>query len=189
MKPVLSILNGSLQESKGNTAKLIDAFVEVSNRCFEIAHLDLRAETSLLEQSISSSNAFLFATGTYWDNWGSPLQCFLERMTHTEGSSIWLGKPAAVIVSMHSVGGKEVASRLQGVLNTFGLLLPPMTSFVYSAASHVALAEGSPDVTDDLWSLEDLEIVSHNLFQAASLKLSWRSWSVDQDYTDSIWFK
>ena len=189
MKPVLSILNGSLQESQGNTAKLIDAFVVASRRRFEIVHIDLRADTSSLEQSITSSNAFLFATGTYWDNWGSPLQSFLERMTHTEGSPIWLGKPAAVIVSMHSVGGKEVASRLQGVLNTFGLLLPPMTSFVYSAASHVALAEGPPEVTDDLWSLEDLEIVSHNLFQAASLKQSWRSWAVDQDHTDSIWFK
>ena len=189
MKPVLSILNGSLQESQGNTAKLIDAFVVASRRRFEIAYVDLRADTSSLEHSISSSNAFLFATGTYWDNWGSPLQSFLERMTYTEGSSIWLGKPAAVIVSMRSVGGKEVASRLQGVLNTFGLLLPPMTSFVYSAASHVALAEGPPEVTDDLWSLEDLEIVSHNLFQAASLKQSWRSWAVDQDHTDSIWFK
>jgi len=131
-----------------------------------------------LDQQLKSAQAIIYATGTYWDSWGSPLQKFLEIVTSLEGSQAFLGKPAAVFVTMHSVGGKSVLSRLQGVLNTLGHLIPPQAGFVYSLSTHLLkeeLAEGKAsqklkDHADDLWSLNDLPTLIHNLTWAAQLQ-------------------
>ena len=40
---------------------------------------------------LAEADGFVFATGTYWDSWGSPLQKFLEETTAFEGTSVWLG--------------------------------------------------------------------------------------------------
>lgn len=72
------------------------------------------------EATLAEASGFVFVTGTYWDGWSSHLQRFLEEATHTEATSLWLGKPASVWVTAHSVGGKGVLSRLQGVLSSSG---------------------------------------------------------------------
>ena len=137
-------------------------------------------EVSLLERA----RGFIFATGTYWDSWGSPLQRFFEESTSLEGGAVWLGKPAATLVTMHSVGGKGVLSRLQGVLSTLGVLIPPMSGLAYSQANHLALQSGGDA---DFWRVEDLEVVAHNLLAALKLREGWRSWPVESDF-QSRWF-
>ena len=142
--------------------------------------------TSLLA-AISRSDGFVFVSGTYWDSWGSPLQRFLEEATPLEGTAAWLGKPAAVAVLMHSVGGKGMLSRLQGVLNTLGLLIPPMSGLVYSAVNAAALAQTSSKICQDLWCMEDLEVLCHNLLEACAGGSKWRSWPSDKSNDDTLW--
>ena len=101
------------------------------------------AEKKKLYAQLEKSQGFVFVTGTYWDSWGSPLQKFLENVTDLEGSPAFLGKPAIVMVLNHSVGGKGVLSRLQGVLSTLGCLIPPMSGIVYSWVTEQLLKDGN----------------------------------------------
>jgi hypothetical protein len=97
---------------------------------------------------------------------------------------------AAAVVTMHSVGGKEVLSRLQGVLSTLGLLIPPMSAMTYSLAGHVAARSDDPayaSFRDDFWQQEDLEVIGHNLLEAASGGRSWKSWNVDRTDAARLW--
>jgi hypothetical protein len=175
---MILILDGSLGAPNGNTSRLALRLAEHLRPSMPVRH-------HLLNQSLPSrellreAKAFVFASGTYWDSWGSPLQRFLEESTELEGSEIWLGKPAATLVSMHSVGGKEVLSRLQGVQSTLGLLIPPMCGFAYSYAGHLALKSGGDQ---DFWRLEDLEVVAHNLLRALGLRAEWKSWPVESEF-------
>ena len=139
-----------------------------------------------------SHEAVIFTTGTYWDSWGSPLQQFLEQTTALEAHECLLGKPCAVIVSMHAVGGKEILSRLQGVLNTQGFLIPPMSGFVYSLTQKIS-SESSSSFHDDFWTLEDLQYLFHNLLVSVedhqSRKSSFKVWPVDHKDPSRIWIK
>jgi chromate reductase len=90
---------------------------------------------------------------------------------------------------MHSVGGKGVLSRLQGVLNTFGLMLPPMTGFVYSAANQLALSAPQNAQSDDLWRLSDIEVVCHNVKEAVQGGAAWKSWPVDRAAFEQLWIE
>jgi multimeric flavodoxin WrbA len=141
-----------------------------------------------LQPTLARAAGFVFATGTYWDSWGSPLQRFLEQSTPLEAGAVWLGKPAAVVVTMHSVGGKGVLSRLQGVLSTLGLMIPPMTGFAYSLACHLAMSEAyaSPALAD-FWQLDDLPVLAHNLTEAAAGGTDWQSWIVDRRPPERRW--
>lgn len=143
-------------------------------------------------QDLQSHDGFLFVTGTYWDSWGSPLQAFLEASTPLEGDACWFGKPCGVIVTMHSVGGKEISNRLQGVLNSFGLFIPPMSSMVFSLVGQAAqesLHAKNSDFIDDVWSLEDLQVVATNLEVASnySAKSNFTAWPVDRADPKRIW--
>jgi multimeric flavodoxin WrbA len=192
MKKIL-ICNGSLGSSEGNTHELIK-FVEkeIASHGYEYELVQLK---DLLEKKISldeiknklnSASGFIFSSGTYWDSWGSPMQNFLEVITPFEGSDIFMGKPAAVFITMHSVGGKEVLSRLQGVLNTMGLLIPPMSGMVYSLSGQLAL-ESKSSFSDDFWSIEDSSIVIHNLITSLENKKTYRPWPVDHKDPKRVW--
>jgi multimeric flavodoxin WrbA len=189
------IINGSLGGANGNTARLLASFqTHLTSTDVKVFHLSDVAPTI---DDLVSADAFVFTTGVYWDSWGSPLQAFLEKATPLEGAPCWFGKPAAVIVTMHSVGGKEVLSRLQGVLNTFGLFIPPMSAMAYSLANQMALRNGSPQISDhferDLWCLDDLTAVAKNLQLAAQnridLKTNWSAWPVDRADPKRIWLE
>lgn len=189
-KSMITLLNGSLGGASGNTAVLARALAEcLQKRGMEIntLHLADRIESTLLRTCLRESAGFVFLTGTYWDSWGSPLQVFFEQSTDLEAGEIWLGKPAAVVVSMHTVGGKEVASRLQGVLNTFGLYIPPMSAMVYSLANHLALQIPENDFTEDFWCLQDLDIIAHNLTAGVRGERDFKSWPVDKGRPNRRW--
>jgi len=185
----ISIINGSLGGRTGNTASLL----KVARRALkgraetEAIHLSEVTNASLIRECLKKSSGFIFATGTYWDSWGSPLQKFLEETTSWEGTNIWMGKPAAVIVTMHSVGGKGVLSRLQGVLTSLGCLIPPMSGIVYSMAGHLALQGEKSGFHDDLWSPGDIKIICNNLIAACAVDGKWRNWPVDSGDPARLW--
>lgn len=182
------IINGSLGGATGNTSKLIfhaTKYMTEHSANFDILHLDQREYD--LSSKLAWAHGFLFTSGTYWDSWGSPMQKFLENSTQYEASDLFLGKAASVMITMHSVGGKEVLSRLQGVLNTMGLLIPPMSGLVYSLSNHLALKLNLKDFDDDFWSLDDIEIVIHNLITAISKENQFRAWPIDQKDPKRSW--
>src|SRR3954462_12604070 len=132
MKPTILILDSSLNGTTGNTSVLLDRAASCFRRKAAVIRFAWGAPSqwSDVEPLLMKADALVVGTGTHWDSWSHHLQRFLEEATPSEGTSLWLGKPVAVIVTMHSVGGKGVVSRLQGVLNTFGCLIPPMSGLV-----------------------------------------------------------
>ena len=190
------LINGSSRGSHGNSARLIRIFKSLGTGVFEFRELNL-IETGGIDQVLPLlewAESFVFATGTYWDSWGWPLQRFLESATKTEGSPLWLGKPAAVLVTMHSVGGKGVLSRLQGVLNTMGASLPPMSGVVISAVGQQSLMSADPELANDIWRVEDLKIVAANLHCAAVRNRmanapKYQSWDVDRTGFENVWLQ
>ena len=208
-RPRLLLLNAALAGDVGNTAVLLARARRLLARRATVESLTLAALPARpsvagsqlstlssqlpaalhpqLRTALTRADGFLFGTGTHWDAWSSVLQTFLEDATPHEGTALWLGKPAAVVVSEHSTGGKGVLSRLQGVLVTLGCTLPPMSGLVLSRAALLA-ARHAPDpaTTSDFWCEADLRIVCHNLAEAARVSLPaatpalprWRTWPV-----------
>lgn len=154
----------------------------------EIIHLAETKYSAQLKKKILESDGVLWVSGTYWDSWGSPLQSLLEKMTELEGHPSLLGKPSGVFILMHSVGGKGVLSRLQGVLSTFGFLIPPMSGMVYSLVGDIALKSKSTHA-EDFWQLKDTELILENLWRAIQMKAEWASWPVDKKNPARKWLK
>lgn len=181
------ILNGSIHGSVGNCASLIQKIKKrQKNIDWDIVHLAKIKFSPSLVKKIKNADAILCLTGTYWDSWGSPLQRFLEDATKLEARPEILGKPIGVCVLMHSVGGKSVLSRLQGVFSSMGFLQPPMCGMVYSLSGQLALKSKSAHAKD-FWSIEDLEIIVENLCRAADIKTEWASWPVDRKNFRKNW--
>jgi chromate reductase len=203
LSPQVLLINGSASGTHGNTAVVLAKMEALLHSRASVESLVLVDESDFdsWERRIRAADAFVFATGTYWDSWGWPLQRFLERMTAIEASDAWLGKPAATLVTMHSVGGKGVLSRLQGVLNTLGLMIPPLTGWVYSGAAQGAIQHAEAlsrtkrkeaddlaiSIADDLWRISDLEVVAHNLLEAVASTNGWKAWPVDRAQFGRRW--
>jgi NAD(P)H-dependent FMN reductase len=186
---VLAIQAG-LGGDGGNGAVLLDQAVRWLAPHAEIERVTLDGASTFAshEPALARADALVIATGTYWDSWSSHLQRFLEQATPSEGTALWLGKPVAVLVTAHAVGGKSVLSRLQGVLVTLGAQVPPMSGLVVTLASELARDHGSEHASD-LWSAEDLEVVCHNLRESAAGGRSFRSWAVDRGDPARIWLR
>jgi multimeric flavodoxin WrbA len=194
-----TILNGSLGGRTGNTNNLIQKIKRIilkrdSETKIKIIHLSPSFDWIKVRRAIKASDALIFCTGTYWDSWGSPMQQLFEKMTQIEGKKHLLGKPAGAIVTMHSVGGKEVCSRILGNLVGLGCMIPPFAGFAYSYADHVAHQKRTTGnkLLDDVWHIKDLEAFIHNLFEARSGTNNWIVW----DYLDTeamdpnyVWLK
>jgi len=186
------IINGSISGSAGNTAELLALAEErLTEQGHSVDYLELVRDPSLerIIDQASKADAFIFGTGTYWDSWGSPLQKFFEITSSTEGDSCWLGKPVAAIVTAHAVGSKGILSRLFGVLNVYGMLIPPLAGFAYTFVNHVALTkEVAPEELEkELWSHHDVEIVTHNLLQAVQGTREWKKWPSDNVHYVEKW--
>lgn len=183
-------LDGSLGGDHGNSSVLLDAATELlrSEATVERATLARAPGFVAHRAALAAADAIVVATGTYWDSWSSLLQQFLEQATPSEGTELWLGKPAAVLVTAHSVGGKGVLSRLQGVLSTFGAQIPPMGGLVITRVGELARGHGGPDC-EDIWGLSDLEVVCHNLVACARGSRAFRAWSVDRGDPGRRWLE
>tara|TARA_B110001454_G_scaffold219194_1_gene251329 strand:+ start:85962 stop:86534 length:573 start_codon:yes stop_codon:yes gene_type:complete len=190
MKQIL-ILNGSPNGNSGNCAKLITKLEKLlkGTAHVRIVHLAKLKTNKSLVNDLKKSNGVVFVTGTYWDSWGSPLQAMFEDLTDYEGTDVFIGKPCAVFVLMHSVGGKGILSRMQGVLSTLGFLIPPMTGMVLSLVSQLAKTNKNSKHQKDFWDLEDLDTILGNFVLALDIKMAWQSWPVDRDNFRSVWLK
>jgi NAD(P)H-dependent FMN reductase len=194
-RPRILLLNASLAGREGNSARLLAALASHLAPHAELLRATLAGpgpgsaestDFTNLQPALRAADAFVFATGTHWDSWSSPLQKFLEDATPAEATALWLGKPAAVLVTEHSTGGKGVLSRLQGVLVTLGCSIPPLSGLVLSQAAQRARAADSN--SEDYWSPEDLAVVAHNLLAAARQpRADWRAWPVDRSNYTHTW--
>lgn len=174
MKNVL-IINGAIGGRTGNTAMLlkkIKRMILKEHEAVKVKTVNLHPTFcwTSVKRSIKKADCLIFSTGTYWDSWGSPMQQLFEKMTVLEGSKYLVGKPACAIVTMHSVGGKEVCSRILGNLVSLGCMIPPFAGFAYSYADHVAhkTRTSGRRLLDDVWHIQDLQTLLNNLIKAAS---------------------
>lgn len=187
--PHVLIINGSLGGSTGNTAELLALAEERLVRQGTVTTLELVREPSMdrILEECSRADGFLFGTGTYWDSWGSPLQRFLEMTAHTEGMPYWFGKPVGAIVTAHAVGAKSVLSRLFGVLNVYGMLIPPLAGLTYTWANDVALANSPEHLSHELWTTNDVEVICHNLLEALRGGTEWHTWPTCEGRSSEKW--
>lgn len=184
------IFNGSPAGDKGNCGHWIKSVKQMLGKRaqVEVVTLSKTPYDSKIKKMLTDASGVIFVTGTYWDSWGSPMQKLLEDMTALEASPVLMGKPAAVFVLMHSVGGKSVLSRLQGVLSTMGFLIPPMSGMVYSLVSDIAL-KGKSSHAKDFWHLEDAELIVENFLKACQVKVPWTTWPVDKKNPKRKWLE
>jgi multimeric flavodoxin WrbA len=172
------IINGALGGRAGNTFMLLKKIKKMilkthSEVKVKTIHLHPSFSWNSVKRNIKKADCLIFATGTYWDSWGSPMQQLFEKMTSLEGSKYLVGKPACAIVTMHSVGGKEVSSRILGNLVSLGCMIPPFAGFAYSYADHVAhkTRTSGRRLLDDVWHIQDLQTLLNNLIKAASVEI------------------
>jgi len=187
--PHILIVNGSLGGNTGNTAELLALAEEWLTPEATVSHLELCREPTLdrILEEVSKADAFIFGTGTYWDSWGSPLQRFLEMTAHTEGMDYWFGKPVGVIVTAHAVGSKSVLSRLLGVLNVYGMMIPPLAGLAYTWANDAALVSAPDHLQRELWTPKDVEVVTHNLLEMLKGGKDWMSWPTCEGKSGDKW--
>jgi chromate reductase len=138
--------------------------------------------------AIERAERLVFVSGTYWGGFSSLLQQLFEELTPTEGSALWLGKPASVLVTAHQVGAQSVLFRLQGLLVTLGCSLPPMSGVVISKVGE-ALRARAPELCDDVWGLADVATALHNLLQLPLVPGAFRAWPVDSEHYAERWLE
>jgi multimeric flavodoxin WrbA len=182
------IINGAIGGRAGNTSMLLKKIKrmllkqssEDNSIKVRVIHLSPSFSWNSVKLSIKKADCLIFSTGTYWDSWGSPMQQLFEKMTVLEGSKYLVGKPACAIVTMHSVGGKEVCSRILGNLVSLGCMVPPFAGFAYSYADHIAHKSrtSGKKLLDDVWHIEDLETLLNNLIKASTTeKPDYQVWN------------
>lgn len=184
----VAIIEGGLgKNTKVLTQLVIDDLVAAG---FEVERLDPSKPWSDLRGPMYGAAGYVFATGTYWDSWSSKLQRMLEEMTLADEHYCMFGKPAAVLVTEHSMGGKGIVSRLQGVLSVLGVLIPPMTGFLYSMTTHEALKVMTDEsLRTEPLRLTDLPAVSHNLIEALRGTHKWESYREHDAKPQRIWLR
>lgn len=132
---------------------------------------------------MEEASGFLIISGTYWNNWGSPLQRFIEVMSAYENTNLFFGKPVACVVSLDSVGGFEVASRLHAVFSGFGCWSPPCSTLVISRLGQEAVnstAGKEDDPNEDVWRLDDIKVMLNNLMRSTGISEKWQQWPIEQ---------
>lgn len=175
------IINGSLRGTTGNCAPIANLAQSILGENATILTLsDKLPSIREVYQLLEAADAFFVISGVYWNNFSSALQRFIEVTTAFENTPAFFGKPMACAVTMDSVGGIEVAARLQAVFGGLGCWAPPCSHVVLSRVGQEAIAATAgkeDDPNEDVWRLDDLHIVLHNLVAAASLpRQQWKAW-------------
>ncbi|HUP13021.1 MAG TPA: NAD(P)H-dependent oxidoreductase [Niastella sp.] len=179
------IINGSLRGTAGNSyAVAIQAEQMLTNDLQQQVTLltltDAQPSINDMYNLLFGCDALLVVTGVYWNNWSSPLQRFVEVTTAFENTPAFFGKPVACAVTMDSVGGIEVAARLQAVFGGLGCWSPPCSTLVLSRTGQEAMAASAgkeDDLNEDVWRMDDMHIVLQNLVSAAAMpRNNWLAW-------------
>ncbi len=186
------IINASLGGDQGNSMNFLPPEIFLNPTTIiglsELSELTQEEYINLFLNLFNEHDHVLFISGTYWDSWSSHLQYFLETITPLEAHPCLFGKPAGVLITMHSVGGKEVMSRLQGVLSTYGFLIPPHSGLVLSLATELA-RQSQSEFQDDFWSKEEIPLIIENLSAYSKLSTKAKPWSVDHKDPTRVWNK
>lgn len=184
------IVNAGLGGTRGNSQVVAEHCSQLL-RALGIPHENVVLKDAALGSAalaIERAERLVFISGTYWGGFASPLQQLLEQLTATEASALWLGKPAAVLVTAHQVGAQSVLFRLQGVLVTLGCLVPPLSGVVISKVGE-ALRSRAPELCADVWGLEDVATALHNLLAAPFTPKAFRAWPVDREHYAERWLE
>jgi len=180
------IINGSLRGAIGNSGALAKRAAQVltnelDQQVTELTLTDPLPTIREVYDLLIACDGFVVVTGVYWNNWSSPLQRFIEVTTAFENAPAFFGKPVACAVTMDSVGGIEVAARLQAVFGGLGCWNPPCSTLVLSRTGQEAIdasAGKDNDPNNDVWGMEDLSIVLQNLVTAAAMpRNNWMAWT------------
>jgi len=184
------ILNGGLGGVGGNCQVVAEhAAALLAARAVRHELLTLRdAPPGAVPGALERAERLIFVSGTYWGGFSSLLQQLFEELTPTETSALWLGKPAAVLVTAHQVGAQSVLHRLQGVLVTLGCALPPLSGVVISKVGE-ALRSRAPELCDDVWGLLDVATALHNLLASPFAPQAYRAWPVDREHYAERWLR
>ena len=183
------IINASIRGEQGNSYAIslkakeyIEAKPDTLVKIYTLS--SPKATIKEVYHLLDSSDAFIVVSGAYWNNIGSTLQRFLEVCTPFENTSAFFGKPISTIVTMDSVGGIEVASKIIGVFAGFGCWSPPCSTIILSRIGEEAVnrSEGlKEDPNEDVWRLDDMDILIDNLLIASSVqKKQWKAWPTIQ---------
>lgn len=182
------IINAGLSGAEGNS-QVIARHCERALRDVGELHETLVLRDTGPEAAAAAlgrAQRLVFISGTYWGGFSSLLQALLEQLTPTEGTELWLGKPAAVLVSAHQVGAQTVLWRLQGVLVTLGCLIPPMSGVVVTRTGE-ELRRRAPETCNDVWGLDDVDTALANLCAVPHARGAFRAWPVDRDSFSDRW--
>jgi NAD(P)H-dependent FMN reductase len=144
------------------------------------------ATTAQAESALARAERLVFVSGTYWGGFSSLLQRLIEDLTPSEGTGLWLGKPAAVFVSAHQVGAQSVLWRLQGLLVAMGCAIPPMSGVVITRVGE-ALRARAPELCEDVWCLDDIETALSNLRATPKPLGTYQAWPVDRAHFSERW--
>lgn len=176
----LLILNGSIRGSKSDCNFIIDNKIKL-NSDLQITKIHLAEYSGTIEDlvdHIKKADAILITTGNYWSSCGSPLQRFIEIITPLEATDVFVGKPVACMVTMDSVGGADVGSRLLSTFAMFGCTVPP---FPLVVLSRTGLAVAGKPSFEDVWQPKDLDVLVHNLCALSRLnKKLFKTWPVEK---------
>jgi chromate reductase len=184
-KKNILIINGSLRGNDGNSGAVVKQAAhilvkELGQQATPLTLTDPQPTIREVYEQLAGCDGFLVVTGVYWNNWSSLLQRFIEVTTAFENMPAFFGKPVACAVTMDSVGGIEVAARLQAVFGGLGCWSPPCSTVVLSRTGQEAIAASTSEVDDpnkDVWRMEDLSIVLQNLVTAAAMPHNhWAAW-------------
>ncbi|MDQ4140111.1 MAG: NAD(P)H-dependent oxidoreductase [Bacteroidota bacterium] len=184
-KKSILIINGSIRGNQGNSwaiSKIAEQYLisELSTTASILTVSEPMPSIKEVYDLLNSIDGFLIVSGTYWNNWSSPLQRFIEIISTFENSPAFFGKPLACAVTMDSVGGAEVASRIHAAFSGLGCWSPPCSTLVISRVGQEAISASKGKVDDpneDVWRVEDLQIVLKNLITATFLPNDrWVSW-------------
>jgi len=174
------IINGSLRGAMGNSGAVAKQAAQLLPNATVLTLTDPLPTIREVYALLVGCDGFLVITGVYWNNWSSPLQRFIEVTTAFENMPAFFGKPVACAVTMDSVGGIEVAARLQAVFGGLGCWCPPCSTVVLSRTGQEAMEASSGDEDDpnnDVWRMDDLQIVLQNLTTAAAMpRNNWVAW-------------
>lgn len=180
------LINGSIRGDEGNSGKIIKRAATIINEGKNISApvitlADPLDTISSIKKQLQQADAFFVVSGTYWNNWGTPLQRFIEIMSVFENTDVFFGKPVACAVTMDAAGGMEVAARLHSVFSGFGCWSPPCSTLVISRVGQQAVDASTGmknDPNKDVWRLEDLNIVLQNLIASTNLECKWKRWPI-----------
>ncbi|HEY4223431.1 MAG TPA: NAD(P)H-dependent oxidoreductase [Myxococcota bacterium] len=183
------LVNGALRGSRGDTAAaLAHCAKHATDRGAVVDTLvlaDLAAAPIAAREVVArveNADALILGTGTVWSSPSSVMTRFLEVLTPRELDPAFLGKPAAAVVTMDSVGGVEAGSRLLVALTLMGFALPPcaLVALARTSIRDVDDAHHGDEHDADVWSPRDLPVLIDNVLAMAQVRPPYRAWSVRQ---------